>query len=260
MLHWIERITSAASPAPLTLSSIAQVLVRNATTPLHSQISALHDDPPHILIGTPQAILEVFKEDADALQLKTLSAVVVDEADYLLESIPRLDSKIEMAKTRKKLDRHPSPTKQLLDAIFAVRVQAKQSIVWDEDGEPPRRSGPLSSTQLILSSATLRNHLKLYVRANGWLGSHKDVTGSGSPTEVLDNEIDGLGGSGIQHYALVVSADGDIVNIEGARKLRPSAFPESSDSPATVFDSSDEEPPLAVDESLRERETILPRF
>jgi superfamily II DNA/RNA helicase len=128
--YWITCMTAAPTVySPPPLSNVCQVLVREGTTPLSSRISMLRENPPHILIGTPKALLEVLNTDRDALQLESLSTVVVDEVDYLIESVPRKDSKKMMDKARRKLDRHPSPTRQLLDVIYASRRRANEGVM-----------------------------------------------------------------------------------------------------------------------------------
>jgi hypothetical protein len=281
--HWISRIIAASelfSPPPL--SSISQILVREGTMLLASRISKLREDPPHILIGTPQALLEVFNEDRGALRLESLSTVVVDEVDYLIESVPRKPSQKMMKKARRKLDRHLSPTRQLLDTIYASRVNASTDSAEDDRS---RREVHLShSPQLIMSSATLRNHLKVYLfNESGWLrkerlqkvvGSRNDQQGGsfkaaklrgvremlpGTETGAKAQHTD-QDGTGISHYVLVVSGSGDIANIEGATRAEA---PENSEeivstedsqtiTPATLFNSP--EPPDApgIDEKLTE--------
>jgi len=238
LLHWITRITTASTSfSPPPVSSVCQVLVREGTTLLSSRISKLREDPPHILIGTPQALLEVWKSDPDALRLESLSTIVVDEVDYLIESVPRKPSQKMMEKARKKIDRHPSATRQLLDAIYASRVKASKDYSGD-DSRPHRNVTMSHLPQLIMSSATLRNHLKTYLfNESGWLRRDKLKKVVGSRNDQPDGtftairlrgdrkteddteseEVQNVNQSGaeISHYVLVLSGSGDIVNIEG---------------------------------------------
>lgn len=286
LLHWIHRMT--ASPKVLSvppISSIAQVLVRDGATLLPTQISALHAQPPHILIGTPQILLDVYNEDRDALQLGTLSTVVVDEVDYLIESVPRKPSQKMMEKARKKLDRHPSATRQLLDVIYAARVQEHKNRSDDSERlQHLKNTIPQPhSPQLIMSSATLRNHLKIYLfNESGWLRTDKlqkitgprlkdsrrlpfdgewvqgvqpqtDIGGKDmhpSGSEVAEkSERDGLGGTDISHSVLVVSRTGEIKNIAGAVRVEevsapaPAATEDQAITPQGLF-SSPEEPDI----------------
>jgi superfamily II DNA/RNA helicase len=68
---------------------ICQVLARGTSMDTHSQAKNLRDNPPHILIATPKALHDLYLEDPEALQLTTLSTVVVDDADYLIPSSPK---------------------------------------------------------------------------------------------------------------------------------------------------------------------------
>lgn len=94
LFHWIQHIATATG-AISTLPLVCQVLVRDASTPPSSQAKALRKDPPHILIATPNGALDVYKEDPDALQLGTLSTVVVDDADYLIPTVAKLRHRSE---------------------------------------------------------------------------------------------------------------------------------------------------------------------
>ncbi|KAG6879758.1 hypothetical protein C0992_012078 [Termitomyces sp. T32_za158] len=118
LLHWIERMTSVTTPPPL-LATIGQVLVRDGRSHLTDGLRLLRQTPPHILIGTPQAIMDVYNEDPEALQLEHLSSVVVDEVDYLVETVPNKDPSRSYykatLKAKKKLLAHPGVTRQLLE-------------------------------------------------------------------------------------------------------------------------------------------------
>jgi hypothetical protein len=240
--HWIHQMVSvSAAGSHQSISSVYQVLLRDQTTPLISRLSKLKSDPPHILIGTPQALLEACNEDKDALKLSSLSTVVVDEVDYLVESVPRKPSPKMMEKARKKLDRHPSATRQLLDLIYEPRVKANLE---DTSGIRSKKRSRLP--QLVMSSATLRNHLKLYLfNESGWLrkGKVQKFVGSRTPpkypnesksvgvasdledpegesdrkagSEVDETQHD-VGRDRVTHCVLVVSKNGDIKNIDGA--------------------------------------------
>ncbi|KAF8973692.1 P-loop containing nucleoside triphosphate hydrolase protein [Flammula alnicola] len=195
LLHWIERLTSALTPA----------------------IKELRETPPHILISTPQALMEVYKEDRDALQLSTLSTVVVDEVDYLVETAARKEE-------GKKLEKHPGPTREILDVIYAKR-KALSSNPYDPDED---ENGEYESVaewrnekeeeernpQLILSSATLRVHLKDYLFGDsGWLNPYNLVKIMGDTASARRSAA--KSNRQILHSVLVVS-DTEIKNVEGA--------------------------------------------
>ena len=217
-LHWLERIVTAVDPA-FPISRIAQVHVRGSSTPLSSQISSLRQAPPNIVIGTPQAILDIVKEDKTVLDLSSLSTVAVDEIDYLIDIVPRQATKAIKKKAKLKIQRHPSPTKQLLDFIYAPRIMAAQ-----EESDDTRTIPRLP--QLVLCSATLRSTLRQQVFGSGWIRRGEGLAKvSGEVSErdqalledaVTDDEASVLGGRNIIHSALVVSAGGDIKNITGA--------------------------------------------
>ncbi|KAI0961866.1 hypothetical protein AcW1_000832 [Taiwanofungus camphoratus] len=209
------------------LSSIVQVLVRNALTPLHTQVSTLRSQPPHILIGTPQALTDALKEDESILQLDNLSTVVVDEADYLLPYIPRTADKHAKLKAERMMRKHPDPTRLILDKIFTpsrLPSDNKQRVkILEQIGT---QSGGIHRPQLILSSATFRVHFRNWLmRESGWLTMDKNklvkIKGDLQTRENALNEAENEGGSvlrtdNIQYYALIVSAEGKIINIEGA--------------------------------------------
>jgi hypothetical protein len=216
--RWIHQLN-----AVLPTLSNCQILVRDKT-PLASQLSSLRADPPHILIGTPQALIDAVEADREALQLESLSTVVVDEVDYLVESVPRKSSPKMMERARRKIDRHPSATRRLLDVIYAPRVKASLQ----DYGY--RETKGVGLPQLIMASATLRNHLKMYLfNESGWLrkGKVEKVMGSGLQGKMVRDES-GRGSrperkednraSRISHFVLVVSQDGSIKNTDGARR------------------------------------------
>jgi superfamily II DNA/RNA helicase len=94
LFHWIHRIATALGVVP-SLSSICQLVIRDSRVPPSSQAACLRKEPPHILVATPNAALDVFNEDPDALQLRTLSTVVVDDVDYLIPTVPRNQKRSE---------------------------------------------------------------------------------------------------------------------------------------------------------------------
>ena len=279
--HWVSRMVNASSAfSPQPVSSICQVLVRDSTTPLASRISMLREDPPHVLIGTPQALLEALDTDREALQLESLSAVVADEVDYLIQSVPRKKgSQKMMEKARRKLDRHPGATRQLLDVIYASRVTSSQGVA---DHAPSSRSQWKTSNlpQLIVSSATLRNHLKLWLyNESGWLNKDKvqkvmcsrndqSRGRANNPAEGVlrgdkrgnESGIEAQGGNGVTHHMLVVSGSGNAANIEGAvREDEPgnseeivSTEDKGAITPATVFNSHEASDGPRIDEKLTE--------
>jgi len=284
--HWIHKTANAPTVrTPLRMPSICQILVRDEASPLISRISALRDEPPHILIGTPQALMDIWNEDRDALQLESLSAVVVDEVDYLIESVPRKPSRIMMERARRKIDRHPSATRQLLDIIYGPRVKAGSN---DRNELGAKKHTMPRLPQLIMSSATLRNHLKIYLfNESGWLRKERLQKVVGLPTflqqnlrrrgtevrgdiaaeadwesrpEAVNEKRDGVGRIRISHFVLVVSGNGDTKNIDGA--TRREDVDNAADvvvkedrkaiTPETVFEAQEAQTGPAIDNKLEE--------
>ena len=243
-LHWIEHIVTCAavdSPPP-QLSSIVQIMVRDRGAHLSTGLDLLHEISPHILIGTPQALMDVWSKDQQALQLSHLSTVVVDEVDYLVETLPRKDAdksfRPAVARATKRLLSHPGVTRELLDTIYAKRKELYEQrkdepgLVQHKRRENQEGKNPSPSSipfpQLILCSATFRGHLRNYLfQESGWL--NKDnllvykgavMTGStssqpqGGDDVAKSKRINVIGGSGVSHSVLIVSNDG-ITNIEG---------------------------------------------
>ena len=179
-----------------SLESIAQVCVRgNAMSPLDVQIKKLRMQAPHILIGTPQALVEILEADKGALQIPTLDTVVVDEVDYLLP-VPTLGaSKKEM----RKWETHPPPTLKLLNALFKDRSKLRR-----KENTMPWRF-PL---QAVFSSATLRHYLRrFFFNHTLWMDRYSHVV-------KIDFEKAGKSGvEAVKHYALVVDKDGAVRNM-----------------------------------------------
>jgi hypothetical protein len=255
--------------SPLSVSPIVQILVRDSTS-LSSRISRLNAEPPHILIGTPQVLLDVWNQDRHALQFTSLTAVVVDEVDYLIDSVPRKPSKVMMERAKKKIDRHPGATRQLLNEIYGSQIQVN-SKAYDEPAYQPWRKDmqpPADTPQLILSSATLRNHLKIYLYGeSGWLKKDRIVKVVGPPLSKRDrqtlrgvdhgDESDGLGRTEISHCALVVSRTGDVKNIEGASSAGdPASTTTSGDKlaivPEALFESLEVPDTTVIDHELEQ--------
>jgi hypothetical protein len=232
LYHWVQRMAAAAEAhTSPPLPSLAQVVVRDGLSHLTTGLDNLRETPPHILIGTPQALFDIWQEDPKALQLSHLSSVVVDEVDYLIETLPKKDPNRSFRKAAikasNKLRAHPGVTRELLDVIYARRKELNEmrhdepgaalhrrrtSLVEQRD-EPP-------SPQLIMSSATLRSHLNIYLyEESGWLDKDNllKVKGTTVETRNLGNQDknNALGASGIMHSVLLVSDTG-IENVSGA--------------------------------------------
>lgn len=227
LLHWIERIVRELKPEP-NLASIVQVLVRGSEKSHEKLMEEIKETPPHILICTPQAFLEVHKMDNEAIQVGRLSTVVVDEVDYLVPTVVK-DRKNSYwkayEKASKKIRMHPGPTREILDVIYARRKE-----LWENQYDPEEDDeGRYNSVeewrndveaeeeipQLVMSSATLRVHLKDYLFGeSGWLNGYNLVKINGViPGAAHEEEKKKMGKT--EHSILVVSDTG-VRNVDGA--------------------------------------------
>ncbi|RPD64865.1 P-loop containing nucleoside triphosphate hydrolase protein [Lentinus tigrinus ALCF2SS1-6] len=236
LYHWIERIHHHMTRRE-SLPSLAQVLVRDSSATLEEHLAPIRKAAPHILIGTPQMVYDVVQADPHALPLDRLSTIVVDEADYLIPSVPVIPDKFLMMKIERQVNRHPGPTRLLLNQIYSATSARRNR----------RRDDRKRLPQLVMMSATLRNHLKRFLLADsGWFtqepGKLVRITGDASayyPRDLKNSSAENhatfaLGGTGIQHHVLVVSEQGNVANIEGAAKRsEPTPEEESKPSPGS---------------------------
>jgi hypothetical protein len=235
--HWIYRMSvTVEGQRAEAFPMICQILMRDASNPPSRQASLLRSMPPHILIATPNGLHDVYKADPNALQLRTLKTVVIDEADEMISVVPNLRNKKRMDAIRNRLEKHPLPTLQMLDVIYASRIRANTD---PEQAGADKRHGP--DPQLIVSSATLRTSLKRYLYGEKGLlrrGKLQKIFGVGITDDEIvdmaqDEDAEGchgslLGQAGISHSALVVSAGGKITNIPGAVSAEGSSKPQHS--------------------------------
>lgn len=223
-MFWIESITKANGDPRHSLP--AQVIVRGQEEP-SSHISRLRESPPSILIGTPQAILDVLREDENALNPSGLSTVVVDEVDYIIDFVPSNASGDRKKKLTAKMKRHPSAGKVLLDQIFAPRIRTGGSGIVD------------SSPQLVVCSATLQTGLRQQLYQNSWFRKGVDsVVKVRSETPARETQrceknvavpdVDPEAGV-VQHCALVFSEDGSVRDVEAEVEPKWSSEEDSAD-------------------------------
>jgi hypothetical protein len=195
----------------------AQVIVRGQEEPSF-HVSQVRKTPPGILIGTPQAILDMLHEDKNALSFSGLSTVVVDEVDYIIDFIPTVVSKTKKQKLAAKIKRHPSEGNLLLDKIFAPRVRGESVVAG-------------SSPQFVACSATLQTGVRQQLYQNGWFRKGVDSVVK-VRSEVPERETRKYGKDiaapgGVQHFALVFSEDGSVRDVEDA--VDPKWSPEAED-------------------------------
>ncbi|KAH9937180.1 P-loop containing nucleoside triphosphate hydrolase protein [Fomitopsis serialis] len=225
-LRWIQRIHDVI-PELGTLDSLAQTLVRGSSVSLDERLQRMRAEPPHILIGTPQALLEAYQRSPEVLMFGKLSTVVVDEVDYLLEWLPQTRDKYKKLKATRMLRKHPTPTRQLLDAIFQpVRspVSAQKQKNFEGEVMELDESG-VNRPQLVMASATFRANFRRYLldsggwhhQTRGWVKIANNTKDDKFIADHEDNRaVHSLGGTGIQHHVLVVSETGDVRNIHDA--------------------------------------------
>ncbi|KAJ3790883.1 P-loop containing nucleoside triphosphate hydrolase protein [Lentinula aff. detonsa] len=240
MLHWIDSITQASDVNPPSLASIAQVLVREGRRHISEGLPLIRNEPPHILIATPASVVEVLEKDPNAFRLRELSTVVLDEVDYMIETLP-LNHKPNKGHSHKmnQLRIHPGPARILLDQIYGdqskLSAESRESLV----------DAPYHKPQLILSSATIRRQLKHYFFSEKQLLNRnvaklrRSVMRLHGRDELVTDEL--AIRSMISHHVLVAS-EGGIVNlpsavISEAKQLPPVEFDEANSRPMDTTSS-----------------------
>ncbi|EKM61225.1 uncharacterized protein PHACADRAFT_247700 [Phanerochaete carnosa HHB-10118-sp] len=237
-IHWVQCLYATKEFGDATLSSIAQAVVRGSSTPIATQARAIVKNPPHILIGTPQAILEALQLEQSILPMRELATVVVDEADSMLECPPRAD-KYLIARYLRMLKRHPSHARQILDAIYRVqrfaewcKPKLRKELEDAGTGGHLLRSPsgivkthlPLRRPQLVFASATLKAAFRHGLLSDGkWLTPEEsDLVKVITHAEKEDQAAHILGSATTVHSALVYStSDGSIINIKNAAEAQP---------------------------------------
>ena len=239
LARWIQVITESKIQVQRPeLFSVVQVLAKIPGEPLEERLAELDCVTPHILIGTPQSLLNNY----DQLKLHKLNTVVVDEVDYLIETVPNLSDKFKREKLRKKIVKYPGPTRQLLNKILEPRMAKPIGPNHDNVPTPTRITGQPQvhhKPQLILSTATFRSHLNRFLfQESGWLTRGDmhlvKVNGASENTETpawLPNAT---------HSVLVVNEGSEIRNIEGA-VTSPDPQPEPAAGVRTATQADDDE-------------------
>ena len=235
LARWIQLITESKIQGQRPeLPSVVQVLAKIPGEPLEERLTELERVTPHILIATPQVLLSNYER----LKLHKLDTVVVDEVDYLIETLPNLSDKFKREKIRKKIAKHPGPTRQLLNKILGPRMIPPNPHNVPTPAPITREPQTLHKPQLILSTATFRSHLNRFLfQGSGWLtrGDMHLVKIDGTP-EKIETPV---WLSNATHSVLVVNEKSQIRNIEGA-VVSPDPQPESAEGGATVIQADDE--------------------
>jgi hypothetical protein len=201
-----------------------------------SRQAAILAEPPHILIGTPQVLLELLNENLIfRTRLRTISSVYVDEVDYMIESVPSTSTKWTQERIRKRMEKHPGAADQVLDLLFTSRRKK-----WEQEaiGRHASQVTPADCPQLIMSSATLRHHLsRRLCGGSGWIDRKSLVKISGDKQRLSQADS----GNGVAHCVLIVSKDGKVRNIDGAQKAIPTEVEDGREiSAQEIFNSYEE--------------------
>ncbi|KAN0100528.1 P-loop containing nucleoside triphosphate hydrolase protein [Tylopilus felleus] len=272
-LHWIHHMTLPEGDAPSSLTKYAQVLVRHvnkstlqglpvrmqeAIRSASSDQDLLMRQPPHILIATPNAVLELVERQPEGFRLATLSTVVVDEVDAQLRVPSSKHPKDRRRASQKKLEKHVPDLVRILDRLYhpskdkprmhqRARSARDESLVGDAADRP----------QLVMISATLRSKLQSALfNTFGWVQRGEVLKLIKKRSSALPCHR--LGRSAV-HHVLVVSKTGDIKNIVGARPPEPNVSgdvtslekDDGDEEEEGVFYDDDEDPEL-VDEGDKE--------
>ncbi|KAF9787222.1 P-loop containing nucleoside triphosphate hydrolase protein [Thelephora terrestris] len=209
LARWIQVIIESKIQAQRPeLPTVVQVLAKIPGEPLEERLAALERVTPHILIGTPQVLLKNY----DSLKLHKLNTLIVDEVDYLIETVPNLLDKFKREKIRKKIAKYPGPTRQLLNKILEPRMVKADAPNTDRTSAPIRQPQIQHTPQLVLSTATFRGHLNRFLfQGSGWLTRGDmhlvKINGNTEMSTWLPN---------VTHSVLVVNEKAEVRNIEGA--------------------------------------------
>lgn len=269
-MYWTCSLHATGQLSREDMPSIMQVMTRGASTPILDQLRAIEEQPPHILVATPQALHEALKVEEVPLVLSELATVVVDEADYVLEAMPPpKKDKYALLKFLRMAKNHPTPTRQILDLIYRIirveeyranRMQAAQEKAYAPNFLNTTKRGllkthmPRMRPQLIISSATLKADFRHSLYADGkWL-THDE----GELVKVIkhqkkeDHATSSFPSESIVHSALVCGWDGSIMNISVA--VDPPSITANTSSPnatsaasATGNSKSDASPPSSLE-------------
>ncbi|KAH7104571.1 P-loop containing nucleoside triphosphate hydrolase protein [Auriculariales sp. MPI-PUGE-AT-0066] len=227
LLEWIRIIVS--NDLPNLHPSFAQVISRGDGLSTEEHAERLRTNPPHILIATPRALVDVWEAHPEALQIRAVRTIVLDEADYLLGFGHKSAKSFDATKG---LERpvHVPETMSFLDGVFNARPKCMPMARYAgvDVGKVP--------LQLVMTSATFPVPLRHFVLADtDW---HED-----SPSRLVKVGFTGadegdinedavaanlvLGGPGlaapglVKHHCLVVDRNGDTSDLELEASVGP---------------------------------------
>lgn len=187
---------------------LAQTLLRDGRqTDYQIQIQRIIKDPPHILVTTPRALDECWRDYKTELGTESLQAVVLEEADSLL-GIPSNDTPKEVARRMRK---HPPPLRKVLDKLFRLRpkVRVHQRVSRDKYGVKPLAEQADWPVQLVLSSATLKPAIQKFLFTQShWVDRGKDAVKTFEGLQAFDPRA-----TTIRHCAVYVDVNGGMRNL-----------------------------------------------
>ncbi|KAG5513224.1 hypothetical protein PMAC_001594 [Pneumocystis sp. 'macacae'] len=189
--QWIENILKNYERPVKHNEDIIQVLTRNNFDE-NIQIERLRQFPnPHILIATPNRLLDILSDLGETcknyIDFKNLQSIIVDEADYILNT-----SKYYSVKKDIQNRHHFSPGHILLQYIITLRNKMSKT-----------KTEFLSDNyRLIFSSATINKGLKQLIYSRNW-NRYQII----SSINMTDNHIKSNSWipSKIKHYVLKIS-------------------------------------------------------
>lgn len=226
MLHWITSILQQSGSKSPSLNVLAQLVTKGGEETAARQATRLRESPPHILIGTPQALLDIYEADSEALQLDALSAVYVDEVDYLLDVPPPYTRPRFVAKAWRNFKKHPSAARNFLEILLPMRKPYATPLGEDksDDDEPSSSQGhakqepDVRPLQVIMSSATVHANLTEQLISAHWLdGDCQQISGKQIAkvnAHMIDESALENAEAGVLHHAIVVPASGEMKNAE----------------------------------------------
>ncbi|EJT97816.1 P-loop containing nucleoside triphosphate hydrolase protein [Dacryopinax primogenitus] len=133
------------------LAPVLSVVLRGTGTPMTELAERLRRTPPHILVGTATALVELAETDWAALGIPRLRTIAVDEADDLL-GVPGV---FASRKEQRNFAKHPPPALSLLRAILSERPKRPTSSVSRKSHDP---------LQAIFMSATLNRPVREFIK------------------------------------------------------------------------------------------------
>lgn len=229
MLGWIASILNASGKDAALLDETAQLVIRGDSTSLKGKAEHILSSSPSILIGTPQALWELYRSNSKSLHVNELSTIVVDETDYLLDVPPPYLRRAHRATAWKRFNKHPSLTRQLLDEIVPLRKPGALRLgeEVDEPEEDHQRHSKIyrssigsGSFQVVMASATIHGGLREHLERARWLGDETVyISGKAANRKHAHMAFQASEEAPkVLHHAFVVDRDGRITNVEFAAK------------------------------------------